>query len=88
MEQGDHLPIYASTSEQTRVTAPLPENTSSSTDASTPLSETQLLLSMVNTLVDSRLSSILPQALVNSINAVNPATQIPPTSHLDMLNIL
>ena len=87
MEQGN-LPIYTATSEQTPVSAPSTESISSSTEVSTPPSA-QLILSMVNTLVDSRLSTILPPALANSINA-NPATQLitpSTTSHSDLLSI-
>ena len=84
MEQGN-LPIYTATSEQTPVSAPSTESISSSTEVSTPPSA-QLILSMVNTLVDSRLSTILPPALANSINA-NPATQLITPSHSDLLSI-
>ena len=69
MEQNDLLPIYTSSAvEETQDAL----TTSSANTASDASSEVQLLLSMVNSLVDNRLSSIL--------SSTNPLT--------DMQNLL
>ena len=84
MDSSDHLPIYTSSGEQTRTTSPSTDNVSvSASDNAISSSEVQLLLSMVNTLVDNRLSSVLPSAFTNTSNTA----QLPSNLHPDVLSM-